>query len=469
MAEEGGCVSNTEWLAADAAPLQATAAIDEDSLVGAEERHAADRRRRDMAALARALAEPVPDLAGPVSEDGGGEDVDRIASFAGFATYAEPVDCGTTTLSALGDIEYVTDLIRPGRIHVVAAEEGTGKTYGMTELGMRMSVAGGEFAGTWPIVVTGPVVYLSEMHPDDDWAYQQTVLDSLGFHRSALTGSYYRLDLNMAADGAPVLTDESWRDWFARWTRKRGVRLAVFDTATGATQVDPWGRDIQQVFRGIRGMLAEHPELAIVLVLHLKKPQGRGERRISDVLGEWARWCDVLILMERDGDERTKVSTMKRLRRQRRIVATRSGGLLLEPEDLTDRRPTKKVSVDRQLQDIEAYPGKSYAELAELWGVSKPTAASYVKALGDTVATTPEGPRGAITVSIDRQTAKGRQTRAFGGGLAVTGTEVVGDHQTTKPPYIDKAVGLAVPAPSPRIDDVPVEEDYPRSAWEIDD
>jgi len=148
---------------------------------------AADRQHRDAMALARAMAMPTPELAGPSEQDGGGEDIDRIAYFSGSATYPEPSDSGTATLSELGDVEYVAELIRPGRIHVVAAEEGTGKTYAMTELGIRMAVAGGAFAGTWPILFRGPVVYLSEMHPDDDWTYQQTVLDAFGIERSTLS------------------------------------------------------------------------------------------------------------------------------------------------------------------------------------------------------------------------------------------------------------------------------------------
>ncbi|MFN8520921.1 MAG: hypothetical protein U0667_16355 [Chloroflexota bacterium] len=36
--------------------------------------------------------------------------------------YPEPEDRGDATLSARGDVEYVSDLIRPGRIVVVSGE-----------------------------------------------------------------------------------------------------------------------------------------------------------------------------------------------------------------------------------------------------------------------------------------------------------------------------------------------------------
>jgi hypothetical protein len=66
--------------------------------------------------------------------------VDRIAHFAGASTHPERVGCGTTESSVFGHVQYTTNLIRPGRIHIVAAEEGTGKTNAMTELADRMSV-----------------------------------------------------------------------------------------------------------------------------------------------------------------------------------------------------------------------------------------------------------------------------------------------------------------------------------------
>ena len=181
-------------------------------------------------------------------------------------TFPEPEDRGLAVLSDLGETEYVDDLIRPGRIVVVAAEEGAGKSYAIdSELGIRVAVAGGSFAGTWEISQTGPVCYLSEMHPDDDYERETTVLGSLGTGREALTGKYYRLPLMTAAGGQPCLTVKEWCAWFTDWAHKHGALLAIFDTATGATQVDPWGGAIQTVFASLRGMLEAYPALAIVL------------------------------------------------------------------------------------------------------------------------------------------------------------------------------------------------------------
>ena len=399
---------------------------------------AAERLERDRAVWQRAEAiEPptlraideAPDLRempgyqpGDVAVDAA---LDREADAHGFPA---PVDCGHLELSAFGGIEYIKDLIIPGRIHVVAAQEGTGKTYAMYELVIRTSVAGGAFAGTFPIEVAGPCVYLSEMHVDDDWRYQQDILDSLATDRAALSGNLFRLDLGTAAHGQPVLTDPVWRDWFTRWSRRRGIRLAVFDTATGASQVDPWGKNLQQIYRDLRVMLAEYPELSVVLLLHLKKPpQGgrRVERGISDVLGEWARWCDVLVLMENEGEARTKLSTHKRLRHHKRIVATRLGGLLIDPRDITDAKPEKKVKPKDQLATIDAHPGSTYAELADIWKVSKETARKWCQDLGVAILMV-SGER--KTVRVHRQPPNDRQVSAFGGDLVVD-TEVTANRQ----------------------------------------
>jgi hypothetical protein len=108
------------------------------------------------------------------------------ARFTGVSTseepapFPEPEDRGTATLSELGGVEYAEDFLRPGRVVTVAAEEGAGKSYAFAgELAVRVAVAGGSFAGTWPILRTGPVLYMSEMHADDDFGREATVLDSL--------------------------------------------------------------------------------------------------------------------------------------------------------------------------------------------------------------------------------------------------------------------------------------------------
>lgn len=306
----------------------------------------------------------------------------RAAAMAEVSSaFPIPEDRGKARLSPIGDVEYVEDIGRPGRILVVAAEEGTGKSYTTSgELAIRLCLGGGTFAGTWDILDTGPVLVLSEMHADDDWQREERILAALNLDRVGLVGGYYRLDLMTAAHGKPALQSDEWCAWTAEWMRSVNAKALIVDTATAASNVDPWGPDIQEVYRRLRLMQKSYPELLVVLVVHMKKPQGRGERRISDVLGEWGRWCDVLLLMENDGAslERVKVTVRKRVRQERRFIATKRDGLLVDPEDITAK--TTAVPLADVVAAITSNPGITAKELGVQLGVSKPTAQRYAAA-----------------------------------------------------------------------------------------
>ena len=382
--------------------------------------------------------------------------------------WPSPEDRGLAVLSDLGTIEYVEDLIRPGRIIVWAAEEGSGKSFAVDgELAIRIAVAGGSFAGTWPIAQSGPVLVLSEMHSDDDFLREQTVLTSLGLDRGALTDRYYRLLLMTAAGGKPALTVPEWRSWITDWLTDHEAILMVVDTATGATQIDPWGAAIQAVYAGLRAMINSYPALSVVLVVHCRKPTGRGDRRISDVLGEWGRWCDVVVLQENDGKslERCRLTVRKRVRHERRIIVTKRDGLLVEPTE-ADGGKGAKIPMTEVLAAIEARPGMTLAELGKTLGVSKDTASNYVA----------EAESGGLVVSVcgaRRQkhvypapsTAEPTNTTEQGSSALVRrsgpASEELTAERRTEP--IGSAVGSSVvPVSNPEL---AVEDDYPESAF----
>ena len=373
-----------------------------------------------------------PDPIGPVS--------------APAEAWPEPEDRGAAVLSDLGETEYIEDLLRPGRIVVWAAEEGSGKSYTVDdELAIRVAVAGGSFAETWPVLQTGPVLVLSEMHADDDFGREAIVLASLGLDRSALSGRYYRLPLMTAAGGKPALTVPEWRDWITTWLRDHEALLLVVDTATGATQVDPWGGAIQAVYQSLRAMLAAYSALAVVLVVHLKKPQGHGDRRLSDVLGEWGRWNDVTVIMENDGASlgRCKITIRKRVRHERRIIATKRGGLLVEAADADGAKGTK-IPLAEVVAAVAGHPGVTLADLGQALGVSKDTAGRYVATLVEAgqVETRPElrpTVKGLRSVTVVYSTADGTavppQTTAWAscGGTAAVNVPQIAD--TAAPPH----------------------------------
>ena len=74
-----------------------------------------------------------------------------LAPAAEAPSYPEPENRGRAVLSALGELEYAEDLVRPGRILVVAATEGSARARVDSELGIRLAIAGGTFAETWPV------------------------------------------------------------------------------------------------------------------------------------------------------------------------------------------------------------------------------------------------------------------------------------------------------------------------------
>lgn len=332
-----------------------------------------DDQPLDWPTSAAAALSPVAEL-GPYNQPA--SDAIDQAEVAPAARFVPLEDRGAAAKSELGDVQYVEDLVRPGRIVAVPAEEGTGKTHAMAELGIRVAVAGGSFAGTWPVVASGPVAVMSEQHPDDDFDLEARVLAALGHERAALVGRYFRLPTLTAAGGPAPLGVTEWRSWLVDELRQRGVLLLIIDTATGAAQVDPWGQPIQRVFADLRAMIAAYPDLAIVLLLHLRKPSGRGGRQLSDVLGEWGRWCDVVMMLEADGKDRTKLTTYKRVRRPRRISATKADGLLIDPVDLDEAVGTK-VPLEAVVSALVAEPGISTKALAARLEVSASTAAKY--------------------------------------------------------------------------------------------
>lgn len=302
-------------------------------------------------------------------------------------TWEEPEDRSTAAPSKYNEVQYVNDLIRPGRLVTVAAEEGTGKSFAFQgELALRLAVAGGDFAETWAVEKKGPVLVVSEMHSDDDYDREEMIMRSLGITRDELAGRYFRQDLNTAALGDQVLDSKQWHDNFIPWAREKGLIALFIDPATSATDADPWGKDLRAVFRGLRHIQSELPALCIVLVVHCKKPTGRGAanstRGLDAVMGEYGRINDVTIMMQADGASLDTVvmTVRKRVKNQRRLRFTKKDGLLVDPQSIDDA-PAPKVDLPTVRDMIIENPGMNYGELGKALGVATNTAKGYVDTL----------------------------------------------------------------------------------------
>jgi hypothetical protein len=308
-----------------------------------------------------------------------------------------PEDRSEAALSPDGGREIVDDLIKAGRIHLVAAEEGTGKTFAIQgELGIRLAIAGGKWAETFAITETGPVLVISEMHSDEDFLRESMILESLGLARGSLAGRYFRQNLD-----DPILDNPEWIASMTAWANETDAIALIVDTATMATDIDPWGPDFRTVMRALQAASRECPKLAIILVVHLKKPQGgRGDakRHLSDVMGEWGRYNDITILLQGDGADHIRVSTHKRVRTPRHLRLRKVNGLLVEPQDLNGKQEPK-VSGEGTLAAITDNPGLNLHQLAAAIGVTRPTAKNYVdRLIANGQARTEDGPNHATLV-----------------------------------------------------------------------
>lgn len=320
-------------------------------------------------------------------------------------TWEPPEDRSQAVLSDWGDVEYVEDIGRPGRIIVVAAEEGTGKSYAFQgELGLRLAAAGGHWAETYEVLSNGPVLVVSEMPADEDFQREEQIMASLGITRAQLAGRYFRQDLNTAAMGHQILDSEQWRNNFLRWAEEHKPIALIIDPTTSATDADAWGKELRSMFRQLRLIQKAQPQLLIILVVHMKKPQGKGNanqmRQIDAVMGEYGRLNDVTIMMQNDGNSLDTVilSVRKRVKNQRRIRLTKRGGLLVDPQPI-DNAPQPKVGLDHVHDIIREHPGITLMDLATKLEVAKRTASGYVDQLvarGDI--TTDKGPRNTTLV-----------------------------------------------------------------------
>jgi hypothetical protein len=206
--------------------------------------------------------------------------------------------------------------------------------------------------------------------------------------------------------------------------------------------------------------------------------------------------------MENEGTglTRTRLTVRKRVRRERRIVVTKSGGLLVDPEDLDETKGTK-VPADKVVAAVVAQPGISYAELGDVLGVSKDTATAYVKAMPARLRAVPGtaggGPGARVRVYAIAEPPNNAEQARFGDPSAIGAATEGEPSPVAVSPSIDRRSASAIPLPARApIDrpadttsddgqrlgalgpipsegpgggwvDMPIEEDYPRSAWDL--
>ncbi len=210
---------------------------------------------------------------------------------------------GKDPTAALADPWLVEGVLRPGRLMVLAAAEGVGKSYARLELAVRLATAHGALFDHYPI--PGPVrVLLVEVEngEEEETRREEEILDRFGLDRSALT-DYYTLSI----EGLSLVDPEDQR-YIGEAIERVAPAVAIFDT--GSSMVgEEWGAELKAVVRFLRG-LARERGCAVVVSVHLVKPNRQAKRgkdapahgqELADVMGQWTRQADSVALMSEAG------------------------------------------------------------------------------------------------------------------------------------------------------------------------
>lgn len=239
-------------------------------------------------------ADPIRNIAEPPTEE----------QVAEVSARLDVIDASTATAPPDIDDWLVEDLLRPRQLAVLASTEGVGKSNIRLELGIRYACGYGALFDTYGMGKAGDVLVFDEENgPREEFTREEAMLASLGLTRSIHMALYHRihysgLDLESAVD----------REAFDRVLTTYAPQLVILDTA-GAMVGEEHGKDFKKVIAFLKAMKEKH-DCAIVLVVHLVKPPRDGktagqklERTITDVMGQWTRSADVLMLVSETEDD----------------------------------------------------------------------------------------------------------------------------------------------------------------------
>ena len=245
-------------------------------------------------------------------------------------------DVSAMTPPATLEDEYVRGFIRPGKLVLIAASEGIGKSYNRKELEIRLATGTGALFGHYAITRPLRVGTVDEENgPDEEWRRDEEMLAALGLTRADLGGRYRRasfLGLN--------LTDARTQDYL----RRQVAELDILFIDTGGSTVDEeYGAPLRGAVRFLRTLIREHPTLTIVVLVHMVKPVRDARatpskrRPLSDVMGQWTRQADVVAVLTDLGADRYRWELMKRRGVPRSAgIVDYSGGLATWVADVDD-------------------------------------------------------------------------------------------------------------------------------------
>lgn len=279
------------------------------------------------------------------------------------------------------DVALVEDLVRPGSIVVLAAPEGLGKTRMAQELAIRCAAGRGAVFGRYRVPRPIRVALIDEENGEAQlWREEEAVLAALDVSRAALDGLW-----RVSFAGLHLARPDR-QAWLRAQLHRARPELVIIDTG-GAVVDDEWGPSLKDGIRFLRELIRDFG-CAFVILVHLTKPgrersPGAGGERIhgsalSDVMGQWTRHADVVLVASDLGADRVRLAVRKRITPSTVILA-KAGGLWNYVAD-ADAPVSRERTEDRVLAAIAAGAATAL-EIAELLEMPKRTVFDKIRHL----------------------------------------------------------------------------------------
>lgn len=281
---------------------------------------------------------------------------------------------------ALEDDYLIDGIVRPGRLLVLAAAEGVGKSRARMELAMRLATGHGALFDHYRIPARARVLTIDvENGDEEEIRREEETRERLGLDRSALT-DYYRVSL----DGLSLIDPH---DQAYAMSAIGMVRPSLVVLDTGSSMVgEEWGEPLKDSMRFLR-LVSRNYHCALVVCVHLTKPsrQARPTKepaqhgtQLSDVMGQWTRQADSVALMADAGADRVRFAMRKRVPPSELILDKTDGTFhavqLIGGEDLG-------VDLTRRVLNVIAAGESDPDVIATYLGVSKRTVWRHVSRL----------------------------------------------------------------------------------------
>lgn len=234
---------------------------------------------------------------------------------------------------ALVDAWDIDNVLRRGRLLIVAGPEGLGKSRVRTEACIRKATGHGALFNHYRIPEPGRVLSFDvENGEEEETRREEETLARLGLSRADLV-DYWGVSLEGLS-----LTDPQDQAYIRTSIERVSPAVVMFDT--GSSMIgDEWGAELKAAIRFLRG-LARQYGCAIVVFVHLVKPakvaasaRVRGKSApntqhgtaLFDVMGQWTRQADTVALMADAGAGRVLWTVRKRAPHSQLVLLAESG------------------------------------------------------------------------------------------------------------------------------------------------